>query len=269
MLIDSHCHLSSAELFLKLPELMKRAEQVGVQYMLNAGGHFDEIAVQLEISRNYSNVFTLTGVHPHDAANYNNVTADDVLLQTKSSYVVGIGECGLDYYYDFCPKDVQIKVFKQMIYAAQLSGLPLVVHTREAENDTVDLLDEAYKKHPFKGVIHCYSSDWKLAEAVLELGFYISASGIITFKNSEQLRQSFSKIPLDRLLLETDSPYLAPVPNRGKINEPSFVIETAKCLAAIKGVDFKQISDITSKNFFTLFAKANDLITNYERSDNE
>lgn len=256
MIVDSHCHLSSFEDEQVLENVMNRARQAGVGFMLNAGAKFDELLRQLNISRKYKNVWTLTGVHPHDSAEYENITARDVLQNTLNPQVIGIGECGLDYYYDFAPRDVQIKVFKQMILAAQESGLPLVVHTREAEDDTMELLRQAYLQKTFKGVIHCFSSDFRLARAALELGFYISASGIITFKNSQDIRDSFKQIPLDRLLIETDSPYLAPVPLRGKTNEPSYIVHTAHQLAKIKNLDFNEICDITTSNFFHLFEKA-------------
>lgn len=256
MLVDSHCHLSSEDIVAYLDAIVNRAHDANICYMLNAGGRFDELPIQLEICRKYAGIFTLTGVHPHDALAYENISCDDVLNMTRHKEVIGVGECGLDYFYDFSPRDVQIKVFKNMIYAAQESGLPLVVHTRQAEDDTAEILRSEYRKKPFKGEIHCYSSNWKVAEAALEIGFYISASGIITFKNSEQLRTDFAKVPLNRLLLETDSPYLAPVPLRGKINEPSYIVKTAEVLAQIKGVDFEDISAITSDNFFNLFNKA-------------
>lgn len=256
MLIDSHCHLSSESILPELDQVISRARTAGVTYILNAGGKFDELDQQIEISNRYGSIFTLSGVHPHDAFMYQNIHHEDVLKNTKLPQVVGIGECGLDYFYDFSPRDVQIKIFKEMIKAAQESGLPLVVHTREAEDDTAEILREAYLKKPFKGEIHCYSSSWKVAQTALEIGFYISASGIITFKKSEDIRQNFAKIPLDRLLVETDSPYLAPVPWRGKVNEPAYVVKTAEMLAQIKEVDFEKISDITSKNFFDLFTKA-------------
>ena len=198
----------------------------------------------------------MTGVHPHDALNYAHITAQDVLENTDLEKVVAIGECGLDYFYDFAPKDVQIKVFKEMIKASQISGLPIIVHTRDADEDTIKLLVRAYKEKPFKGVIHCYSSSLKLAEEALKIGFYISASGMVTFKNADDLRQHFKCVPIDRLLIETDTPYLAPIPYRGKVNEPAYVVETAKVLAGIKGLDLNQISVITTQNFFNLFDKA-------------
>ena len=256
MLVDSHCHLSSPELYENLENVMERAKNAGVSYILNAGGKFDELEKQLEISRRYPNVWTVAGVHPHDSSETPFITADDVLKNTLHSKVVAIGECGLDYFYDFSPRDVQIKVFKQMIKAAQESGLPLIVHTREAEADTMELIIKAYKKKPFSGVIHCYSSSYELAVEMLSIGFYISASGMITFKNADNLRESFKKIPLEKLLVETDSPYLAPVPMRGKVNEPSYVVHTAEVLSQIKELEFQKLSDITTENFFKLFSKA-------------
>lgn len=256
MLVDSHCHLSSEAVYADLENVFKRAKQNGVSAFLNAGSKFDELDVQLAISERYKNVWTLAGVHPHDALSYQNVSTQDVVSQTKNAKVVGIGECGLDYFYDFAPKDVQKSVFLKMIEAAQISALPLVVHTRDADDDTISMLQEAYKQKAFKGVIHCFSSSERLAFEALDIGFYISASGMITFKNAQSLRDIFKKIPLERLLIETDTPYLAPIPNRGKTNEPANVFYTAQMLADIKGLDLNQISAITTKNFFDLFDKA-------------
>lgn len=256
MLIDSHCHLSSEEIYADLKNIMERAQRTGVTGFLNAGGKFDELPKQLEICDRFENVWTVTGVHPHDAVNYAGVSAEDVLKNTEHNKVVAIGECGLDYFYDFAPRDVQIKVFRQMIKAAQESRLPLIVHTREADDDTIELLREAYLQKPFTGEIHCYSSSLKLAEEALKIGFYISASGMITFKNAETLRQSFKDVPLERLLVETDSPYLAPIPMRGKVCEPAYVAITAKALAEVKGVSFEEICELTTQNFFALFQKA-------------
>jgi len=256
MLVDSHCHLSCDELYAALPDVVAEAHQAGVGFMLNAGSRFDELDVQLDICRKFQGICTLSGVHPHDASAYENIRAEDVLAKTKHPEVVGIGECGLDYFYDFSPKDVQIKIFREMIKAAQESGLPLVIHCREAEEDMIPLLTDAFKKKSFSGVIHCYSSKPELAVAALDIGFYISASGIITFKNSGALRESFAEIPLERLLVETDSPYLAPVPLRGRCNHPAYVVHTAQCLAALKNVEFEDISVITTQNFFNLFQKA-------------
>lgn len=256
MLVDSHCHLSSDEIYNDLQDVIERAHQVGVFCFLNAAGKFDELEKQLEICEKFKNVWTVTGVHPHDAMAYKNVTAEDVLKNTKYDKVIGIGECGLDYFYDFAPKDVQIKVFREMIKAAQESALPIVVHTRDAEADTMDILETAYHKKAFKGEIHCYSSSFELAKCALDIGFYVSASGMITFKNADNLRENFKKVPLERLLVETDTPYLAPIPMRGKTNEPANVRYTAQILADLKGISFEEISQTTTQNFFKLYDKA-------------
>ncbi len=256
MLIDSHCHLSSDEIYCDLENVIRRAQESGVYAFLNIGAKPDTFDTQIEICHRFKNVWTTVGVHPHDALEYQDVKASDLLLKTVYPEVVAIGECGLDYYYDFAPKDAQIKVFKEMIKTAQESGLPLIVHTRDAEDDTITLLTDYYKQKPFKGVIHCYSSSLKLAKEALNIGFYISASGMITFKNSGELRDNFKYIPLERLLLETDTPYLAPVPYRGRVNEPAYILQTAKMLAEIKELDFEKISAITTENFKRLFDKA-------------
>lgn len=259
MLVDSHCHLSSSEIYNQIDSVIERAKNAGVCYFLNAGSRFDELATQREISERFPFIYTATGVHPHDAKDFCDIKAEDVLKNTSYPCVVAIGECGLDYFYDFSPRDVQIKVFKEMIKASQESGLPIIVHTREADVDTMTLLSDAYQKKPFSGVIHSYSSGPELAKEALNIGFYISASGMITFKNASQLRNHFEQIELHRLLVETDTPYLAPVPMRGKTNEPSFVVHTAQVLADIKQVDFSYISQVTTDNFFKLFQKAKKL----------
>ncbi len=255
MLVDSHCHLSSKEIYDDLDRVIERAKEVGVSIFLNAAAKFDELDKQLEISNRFHNIWTVTGVHPHDSMAYETLTLEEVLKKTAYDQVVGIGECGLDYFYDFSPKSVQKKVFRTMIKAAQKSGLPLIVHTRDADEDTISMLESAWLETPFKAVIHCFSSSEKLAMKMLELGFYISASGIITFKNSAVLRSIFQKVPLDRLLIETDTPYLAPMPMRGHVNEPAFIVHTARTLAEIKGVSFEEIATATTKNFLTLFDK--------------
>ena len=252
MLIDSHCHLSSVD---NISDVIERAYQAEVKLMLNAGGKFDELEFNLDICNKFNGIYTVTGVHPHDAKDYQHITSDDVLKNVQHEKVVAIGECGLDYYYDFSPKDAQIKVFKQMIKAAQESNLPIIIHNRLSDDDMIEILLSAYKQKHFTGVIHCYSSSWELAKNALDIGFYISASGMITFNSATEIRENFAKIPLEKLLIETDTPYLAPVPFRGKVNEPSYVVHVAKALSQIKDVDFTKISDITTKNFYKLFSK--------------
>ncbi len=250
MLADSHCHLENND---NLPEIMQRAVDNGVGLILDAGSNIDHIEEHLDITKKYENVYTAAGVHPHNAKEFAQVTAEDILRHTKNPKVIAIGEAGLDYFYDFAPKDLQIKVLEQNIKAAQISGLPLIIHNRDSDDDMIELLQESYGQQKFKAIIHCYSSSWKLAEAALGMGFYISASGIITFNSAAEIRENFTKIPLDRLLVETDSPYLAPVPKRGQENEPANVKFTAQKLAEIKNVSFDEIAKVTTDNFKRLF----------------
>ena len=196
-------------------------------------------------------------MHPHHADEEGQETPDELLRLAGDPKVIGIGETGLDYFYDNAPRGDQQRSFRAHIAAARESGLPLIVHTRDADEDTVDILRQEYREQgAFPGLIHCFTAGPALAEAVLELGFYISVSGIVTFKRSEELRATLSDVPLERMLVETDAPFLAPVPHRGKTNEPSFVGHTAAALAELKGVSAAEVERITSENFFSLFQKA-------------
>ena len=271
MLVDSHCHLDFNDFEEDFEDVLARARENGVTAMLNAGNNIDELDKQLEISEKYPFIYTAVGVHPHNAAEYPDIRAEDFIAKAAHKKVVAIGECGLDYYYDYSPKDVQVKVFVEQIKAARETGLPLIIHTRDADDDTIAILDEEYKKGAFSGEIHCFSSSKKLADFALSIGFYISASGIITFNKSGELRDIFAEVPLDRLLVEaarfcpadrllveTDAPFLAPVPMRGRRNESSFVVHTAEKLAQIKDVPLEKLAQITSDNFYRLFRKASD-----------
>ena len=258
MLVDSHCHLDFDDFEEDLDEIICRAKENGITTILNAGNNIDELDRQLELSEKYPFIYTAVGVHPHNASEYENITAQDFIAKAGHKKVVGIGECGLDYYYDYSPRDTQIRIFREQIKAAQETGLPLIIHTRDADEDTMAVLDEEYKKKPFTGEIHCFSSSQKLADFALSIGFYISASGIITFNKSGELREIFEDIPLERLLVETDAPFLAPIPMRGRRNEPSFVLHTAERLAQLKNVPLEKLAQITSDNFFNLFRKASD-----------
>ncbi len=250
MLADSHCHLENNE---KIYEIIERAKEAGVGFILDAGGGIDEIENHLDICSRFENVWTAAGVHPHQAKEYEEMSVSDILKAAEHEKVIAIGETGLDYFYDFAPKNLQIEVFKKNIEAAQITGKPLIIHNRNSDEDMIHILSESFEKKEFKAVVHCYSSSWELAEKALELGFYISASGIITFNSSQEIRDNFAKIPLERLLVETDSPYLAPVPKRGKVNEPANVVFTAQKLAEIKNVSFEDLAKITTKNFLELF----------------
>lgn len=258
MLVDSHCHLDFNDFEEDFEEVLNRAKENGVTTILNAGNNINELEQQLELSEKYPFIYTAVGVHPHNASEYKDIKAEDFIAQTKHKKVVGIGECGLDYYYDYSPKEEQVKVFVEQIRAAQQTGLPLIIHTRDADEDTIEILKEEYRKTPFSGEIHCFSSSKKLAEFALSIGFYLSASGIITFNKSNDLRDIFAEVPLDRLLVETDAPFLAPIPMRGRRNEPSFVLHTAEKLAQIKDISLEELAQITSDNFFKLFRKASD-----------
>lgn len=258
MLVDSHCHLDFNDFAEDFADIIERAREQGISSILNAGNNINELDKQLEISEKYPFIYTAVGVHPHNAAEYPNIKAEDFIEKAKHKKVIGIGECGLDYYYDYSPKDVQVKVFIEQIKAAQATGLPLIVHTRDADDDTIAILDEHYKIAPFSGEIHCFSSSRKLAEFALSIGFYLSASGIITFNKSGELREIFADMPINKILVETDAPFLAPIPMRGRRNEPSFVRHTVEKLAQIRDVSFDEMAQITSDNFCKLFRKASD-----------
>ena len=250
MLIDSHCHLESS---LELDGIIGRAQEAGVVLMLDAGSNLDHLKEHLDICKKYSQVYTAAGAHPHQALEFKDLAVADILHGTENEKVIAIGEAGLDYFYDFAPKEAQIELFEKNIEAAQESGLPLIVHNRDSDEDMIRILSNAYDKKEFKAIIHCYSSGLDLAKTALEMGFYISASGIITFTKSQKIRDNFTYIPLERLLIETDSPYLAPVPKRGESNEPANVIYTAQRLAEIKKVSFEKIAEVTTQNFKRLF----------------
>jgi len=258
MLVDSHCHLDYNDFEEDLDDIIARAKEAGVNTILNAGNNIGELDKQLALSEKYPFIYTAVGVHPHNAGEYTDITAQDFVEKATHKKVVGIGECGLDYFYDYAPKDLQKKVFIEQIRAAQITGLPLIIHTRDADDDTIEILDNMYKKQQFTGEIHCFSSSRKLADFALSIGFYISASGIITFNKSQSIREVFEAVPMDRLLIETDAPFLAPCPLRGRRNESSFVVHTAEVLAQIKGVSFDELAQKTSDNFFNLFRKASD-----------
>ena len=251
MLIDSHCHLENNN---NIKELIERAKQVGVEYILDVGSGLNNMLEHLQICSRFDGVYTAAGAHPHEANEYKDITADDIIKAADNEKVIAIGEAGLDYFYDFAPKEAQIELFEKNIKASQITGKPLIIHNRESDDDMINIVKKAYDKKEFKAIVHCYSSTWRLAEEALKMGFYISASGIITFNNSEEIRQNFAKIPTDRLLIETDSPYLAPVPHRGKINEPANVVFTAQKLAEIKNISFFRIDNF---NFTFTFRNKN------------
>ena len=258
MLVDSHCHLDYNDFADDFNEVLQHMRDNGVTAVLNAGNNIDGLDEQLALSEKYPFIYTAVGVHPHNAEEYSYITAEYLVEKSKHKKIVGIGECGLDYYYNYSAKETQIKIFVEHIKAAQQSGLPLIIHTRDADQDTIDILSEHYKKTPFSGEIHCFSGSEKLAEFALSIGFYLSASGIITFNKSSDLRDIFAKLPADRLLVETDSPFLAPVPMRGHRNEPANVRYVVEKLAQVQDMSVEKMIEITSANFYRLFRKASD-----------
>jgi TatD DNase family protein len=255
LLVDSHCHLDFKPMFEDMSGTLARARAAGVGTLLTIGTKLREFAKVRAIAEANDNVFCSVGVHPHEAEN-EETDSKSLIELTKHPKVVGIGETGLDYYYDRSPRARQKENFRAHIKAASETGLPLIVHTRDADADMAEMLAEAKAAGPLKGVLHCFSSSRQLAEKAVELGFYISISGIVTFKNAEDLRQTIKVLPLERLLVETDSPYLAPVPMRGKSCEPAYVMHTAAKVAELKGIGPEQLALVTSANFFALFDRA-------------
>lgn len=255
MLVDSHCHLDFDVFDEDRDETIQRARDAGVGTMVTICTRvtrFEEIRAIAEAD---DNIWCSVGIHPHQAEEEPRVTVEDLVERATHPKVVGIGETGLDYYYDNSPRDVQQESFRTHIAAARETGLPLIVHTRDADMDMAEILEDEMGKGAFTGVLHCFSSGRMLAERALAIGFYISLSGIVTFRNAEDLRHIVQDVPTDRILVETDSPFLAPIPNRGKRNEPSFVVHTAARVAELKNLNNDELSDISTENFFRLFNK--------------
>jgi TatD DNase family protein len=254
-MVDSHCHLDYEGLAEDLPAMLARCEDVGVGLMLSISSRVKKFPGLLAIAEKYENVFCTVGTHPHNAHEELDITTADLVKLTHHPKVVGIGEVGLDYHYDNSPREAQVHGFRSHIAAARETGLPLVIHTREAEDDTIRVLEEEMSRGPFKALLHCFTSKQYLAERAVALGLTVSFSGILTYKSAEELRVTAKALPSDRLLVETDAPFLAPVPYRGKSNEPSFVVKTLETLAQTRGVSADTMAKITSDNFFNLFSK--------------
>ena len=255
MLVDSHCHLDFPDFASELDAVMARAREAQVGLCVSIGTRMDGFAGVREIAERFPDVWCSVGIHPHEAEK-ELLAAPDVLIEAaQHPKVVGIGETGLDYYYEHSPRVQQVANFRTHIAAARQTGLPLIVHTRDAEDETIAILSDEMVKGRFTGLIHCFTGTKRLADAALELGLYISASGIATFKKSDELRAVLKEVPLNHLLVETDSPYLAPMPMRGKRNEPAFVRHTAAALAALKGLGERELEDATTENFLRLFTK--------------
>jgi TatD DNase family protein len=256
VLVDSHCHLDFPALAEERDAVIARARAAGVRVVQTIGTRLRTFEQVLAIAEAHPDVYCSVGVHPHGAAKELLDGPGQLVTRAAHPKVIGIGESGLDYYYDHSPRDLQADVFRIHIQAARRSGLPLIVHTRDADRDTADLLRAAMAEGPFTGVIHCYSSSPELGFAAVEMGLYLGLGGILTFKKSDQLRATVRELPLERMLLETDAPYLAPEPFRGKRNEPAYVAHVAATLADIRGLTIAEIEAATTDNFFRLFTKA-------------
>ncbi len=256
MLVDSHCHLDFPEFAPELDAVVARAGEAGVKSLVSIGTTLEKFPNVLKVAERFENVWCSVGIHPHEAKVETLESAAPLLERAANTKVVGIGETGLDYYYEHSPRDLQTGNFRAHIDAARKTGLPLIVHTRDAEDDTIAILREEMGKGAFTGLIHCFTGTQALADAALELGMFISVSGIATFKRSDELRSVLRSVPLERLLVETDAPYLAPMPHRGKRNEPAFVVNTANVLAELKGVAAEELARATTDNFFRLFTRA-------------
>ncbi len=257
MFIDSHAHIDGPEFDADREEVIQRAQSAGVTAILNVGTgdpHSGAFERAIELGRKHANLYTAIGTHPHDARLYDDAAEEKIknLIQTGER-VLAWGEIGLDFHYDNSPRDTQIAVFKRQLRAARDLNLPVVIHTREAEPETIDILKSDYHDAARRGIFHCFSGSAELAKKALELDFMISFSGIVTFKKAEELRSIARATPLDHLLIETDCPYLAPVPHRGKRNEPAYVVEVAGCLADLHGLPVGELAHITTENFTRFF----------------
>ncbi|WP_230480626.1 TatD family hydrolase [Sphingomonas sp. Leaf21] len=255
MLADSHCHLNYKGLIEEQGEILNRARTRGVTAMLNISTRESEWDAVIATAEREPDVWATVGIHPHEADAHGHIDTARLIERAAHSRVVGIGESGLDYYYDHSDRVRQQASFRAHIAACRETGLPLIVHTRDAEEDTIAILADEMGKGAYPGVIHCFTASGDFADKALALGFYISISGIVTFKSAKDLQATAARLPLDRLLIETDAPFLAPVPHRGKTGEPSFVADTAAFLADLRGEPLDLLSRTTAENFHRLFAK--------------
>jgi TatD DNase family protein len=255
-LIDSHCHLNYEGLAERQDEVLENARKRGVTGFLNISTRQREWDDIIAVAERESDVWASVGVHPHEADSHPDLGAAALVQGANHPRVIAIGECGLDYYYDKSDRGAQRERFQAHIEAARETGLPLVVHTRDAEEDTAEILSQAVKEGGVAGVLHCFTGSAELAKKALDLGFFISLSGIVTFKNAQDLQHTARKLPLNSLLVETDSPFLAPVPHRGQKCEPAFVADTASFVAELRGEDPEGLAEATTANFFKLFKKA-------------
>ncbi len=256
MIVDSHCHLNYGTMMEDMSGVMARAKSAGVETMLAINARLSEFDDVLAVAEKYDHVFATVGSHPHEAEKEPDVQTEFLLEKAQHAKVVGIGESGLDFFYEYAPRDLQEANFRAHIAASRDSGLPLIVHAREADDECTRILQDEMGKGAFPAVIHCFTASRAFAETSLEMGFYISISGIVTFNSAKDLQETTKIIPLDRLLIETDAPYLAPVPKRGKPNEPSYVKYTAEFLSNHLDIPYADLATATTDNFYQLFSKA-------------
>lgn len=254
-LIDHHCHLNFPQLAEDRAGLLARAKAADVAVMVTIATRIRQLPELLAITEAHDNIYCSVGTHPHYAHEELDIPVEEIVRLSQHPKVVAIGEAGLDYYYKHSTPEAQEEGFRRHIAAARITGLPLEIHTRDADADTIRILEDEHSKGPFPAILHCYTGGPELAQRALDLGLYVSFTGVVTFKKSEALREIARSVPLERMLVETDSPYLAPEPYRGKTNEPAYVVNTAKALAEVKGVSLETLADATTENFFRLFKK--------------
>jgi TatD DNase family protein len=255
MLVDHHCHLDAPDFADDLDGVIARARAAGVGILVSISMHVRKLSQTLKIAEAHANVFSSIGTHPHYAHTELDIPVAEIVQLSAHPKIVAIGEAGLDYYYDNSPREAQAEGLRKHIAVAQETGLPLVIHARDADDDIAAMLEEEMARKRFAAVLHCFTGGPQLARRALDLGVYISFSGILTFKKSEALREVAASVPLDRLLVETDAPFLAPGKYRGKRNEPAYVLETARELARVKGISAAELARVTTENFFRLYAK--------------
>ena len=255
MIVDSHCHLDFPDFAPERDEVVARAREAGVSRLITISTRIDKFEQVRAVAEAYDDVFFTVGTHPHEAHCDPEVSAERIVELAQHPKCVGIGEAGLDYHYDRAPRDVAARVFRTHIAAARISRLPLVIHTRDADADTAAILKDEMGQGRFRALLHCFTAGPELARTAIELGLSISFSGVLTFKKSEDLRALAATVPLDRLLVETDAPFLAPAPFRGKRNEPAYVVHTAEALAHVKGITFEALAAATTANVHSLFDK--------------
>ena len=254
-IVDSHCHLDFPDFTDNQAEFVKRAEENSVKYMQTICTHMSKFDQVLDIANKFDNIFCSVGVHPHEVKD-EKVTVEELIEAASHKKVIAIGETGLDFFYEHSPRIEQEESFRIHIEAARELDIPIIIHTRDADDDTIRILNDEMKRGKFRGLIHCFSTSFDLAQKSMDMGLYISISGIVTFKKSTELQEMVKKIPLDMMLVETDSPFLAPVPFRGKPNQPSYTRYVAECVANLKEIELKEVADKTTENFFNLFNKA-------------